>query len=127
MTETTTSIAPEPTLIDQSALDSIRALQQPGAPDLLTRIITTYIDSADSIVAAMRESLATGDLELLSRSAHTLKSSSASLGAMRVSRLCTTLEANTRRGNLDGAEKLVESITREHERSAAALREEQAA
>ena len=75
MSHTTTPIAPESTLIDQSALDSIRALQQPGAPDLLARIIKAYVDSADSLVAAMRESLASGDLEVLTRSAHTLKSS----------------------------------------------------
>jgi HPt (histidine-containing phosphotransfer) domain-containing protein len=110
----------------QSALDNIRALQQPGQPDLLTKIIDTYLDTARDLVDALCRSLCDGDIEVLGRSAHTLKSSAASLGAMRVSDLCRQLEDDVRAGHLDSAARLIADIQREHESSSAALRRERA-
>lgn len=122
-----TTITGAPAL-DPAALDNIRALQQPGQPDLLTRIIDTYLDSASDLIEALRRSFRERDAEILGRSAHTLKSSAASLGAMRVSSLCSELETEVRDGRLEGLSGLIEDICREHELSCAALqRERQAA
>jgi len=127
MTSFDTTVSGQHTELDQGALDSIRALQQAGQPDLLTRIIDTYLDSAADLIEALRTSSGEGDVEVLGRSAHTLKSSAASLGAMRVSALCSKLEADVRAGQLDDAGDLILEICREHEVSCVALKREREA
>ena len=51
-----------------------------------------------------------GDLAALVRPAHSLKSSSASIGAMSLAERCRTLEADARAGRVDDVAGAVESI-----------------
>ena len=53
-----------------------------------------------------------------------LKSSSANVGAMALSRQCAELELAGRSGNLDAARELHPKLAAEHERVQAALNEE---
>jgi HPt (histidine-containing phosphotransfer) domain-containing protein len=61
-------------------------------PAFLAELIDTYLADAPSLLAAMRHALATGDTTALYRAAHTLKSSSAALGAESLASLCRRLE-----------------------------------
>ena len=116
--------APADGRIDKTPLDNIRALQQPGQPDLLTRIIDSYLEHAVELIEAMRRSLESGDLEVLGRSAHTLKSSAANLGAMQLSSLCRQLASDVAKRRLEDADRLVSEIALENEASAVELRQE---
>ena len=82
--------------IDVRALDNIRKLQQPGAPDLLERIVALYLHDVPKLVHSMREAIAAGDGIALQRAAHTLKSSSATLGAFHLAKLCNEMEVQAR-------------------------------
>lgn len=113
-------------MLDQTALDNIRSLQRPGQPDLLTRIIDTYSRNAESLVNGLHRALQDGDLELVRRNAHTLKSASANLGAKDLSELCRQLEESARSGDMDQGLELFEHLHDEHERSLAALADERA-
>jgi HPt (histidine-containing phosphotransfer) domain-containing protein len=74
-------------------------------------------------IAAARASLASGDRADLRAVAHTLKSSSAQLGALRLARLCEAGEQITRGGRLAGVADVVVAGRAELERVSAWLAE----
>ena len=97
--------------LDETVLDSLRALD--GGPDLLVRIVETYLSSSDGLARALREAMEKGQPNGVAKAAHTLKSSSAQVGAHRVAALARELEGRGRAGSLDGVAELAESLTRE--------------
>ena len=70
---------------------------------------------------ALNASLAAGDVAGLVRPAHTLKSASASLGALGLAELCRQLELAAKAGSLEGAAESIEGIAAELERVVTAL------
>lgn len=64
-------------------------------PEFLRELVETYLDDASAQIASIRAGLAEGDVERVNRAAHTLKSSSASVGAMNLAEMCRALEALT--------------------------------
>lgn len=62
-------------------------------PTLLGRLITTYIGYAPKAVVQLQEALDTKSHAALKATAHSLKSSSANVGAAQLSGLCRDLEA----------------------------------
>jgi CheY-like chemotaxis protein len=107
--------------IDVKALHNIRKLQQPGAPDLLERIVALYLDDVPKLVQSMREAIAAGDGIVLQRAAHTLKSSSATLGALQLAKLCNEMEVRARDEHLVDAGQWISRIECEYARVCASL------
>jgi two-component system sensor histidine kinase/response regulator len=64
-------------------------------PEFLREIVETYLEDAPAQLAAIREGLAGGDAQRAHRGAHTLKSNSASVGAMGLAALCQEMEMFT--------------------------------
>ncbi len=64
-------------------------------------IVRTFIDEASARVKRLDRAAALHDLELVSREAHTLKSSAAALGAVSMEASCEQLEDSCRNGDLD--------------------------
>lgn len=91
--------------------------------EFLAELIDTYVADAPAQVASLRAALEAGDVEALVRPAHTLKSSSASLGALGLAEQCRQLEHAARDGSLGGAADAVEAIAAEVDRVATALEE----
>jgi HPt (histidine-containing phosphotransfer) domain-containing protein len=87
------------TVIDTNVLEDIRDLMEDDFPDLVRRFLK---DSAD-LLAQLDQDIARGDAESVHRAAHTLKSSSAALGALALSDRARHLEAIGRSGVLAGA------------------------
>lgn len=71
-----------------------------GDPEFLADLVDTYLQDGAAQVDALQGAAAVGDVEGLVRPAHTLKSSSASVGAMPLAELCRTLEADARAGSV---------------------------
>jgi len=86
--------------IDQSALDVIRALQRPGAADLLGRVIGVFVGQTPEAVEKICKACATGDLETVRASAHAVKSSAAYLGAAQFSSRMAKIESAAAEDNL---------------------------
>ena len=88
----------EGAVLHPEALAKMRKL---GGEVLVRRLVGLYLELAPQRVAAGREALATGDHETAERSFHSLRSSSANVGASEVSRLAGLLEDSVRRGEED--------------------------
>jgi len=90
------SAAPQPDAqsasLDPAALQALRALQKPGRPNILNRVIDLYCQDGPRLLAAMRAAVEAGDMEALRHAAHTLKSSSGNVGAAGLAASCRTIE-----------------------------------
>jgi len=102
--------------IDHSALDTVRALQRPGSPDLLGRIIGVFVDQTPSGVEAIIEACESGDLDIVRTSAHAIKSSAAYVGAAQFSTRMANIETAAREQRLADCQQLVAGLT-EHSQS----------
>ena len=84
--------------LDQRALDQIRALERPGAPSMLGKVIEVYLTTTPRLLTAMRTGMEERDSEAVRQAAHSLKSASANLGATELAELCRILEGQARAG-----------------------------
>ena len=97
--------------IDESALDAIRSLQRPGKPDILARIVGMYMEKSPELISAIREGVAANDCDKVKMAAHTLKSSSAYVGASAMAEVCSRVETKAANDQLAEAAEDIESIS----------------
>ena len=71
--------------------------------EFVDELIDTYLEDAAAQIAAMTAAAAANDAAAMERPAHTLKSSSANVGAIALSEACRTLEADGRAGSVPDA------------------------
>jgi len=107
--------------VDLSVLVTLLRSLGERAPMAEGRLIDTYLRELPKLVNQLREALVSGDRETLHRAAHTLKSSSANMGALRLSRLCTELEDHSREEIPGDADASISRIATERDGVAAAL------
>ncbi len=81
------------TLIDCTVLDEIMSLKKNGGKDLLDKIITLYMQNSPLRITALREAIARGDAKDMKLQAHTMKTASATVGAMSLSALFAGMES----------------------------------
>ena len=86
-----TSVEPSDA-VDMEVLMSLQDAQMEGEPDLVVELIDLYLEDASAKLAAMREAIARTDEASLRRAAHSLRGSSANLGARRMAAICGELE-----------------------------------
>lgn len=98
--------------IDQRMLDQLLELIG-GDKSTLHELITVFIDEGDEIVAAMKESLADEDLEVLRRGAHSMKSSAQDFGATALSEMNASLESQCKNNWPENAAAKVEDISKQ--------------
>lgn len=108
------SPGPEPVSLDRCALDAIRGLQNEATPDLLARVVRIYLQSAPSLIERLRTGLAARDTEAVRFAAHSLKSTSANLGAAALADMCKQLELAARTGAFAEGLPDAEAIDREY-------------
>jgi signal transduction histidine kinase/CheY-like chemotaxis protein len=108
-------------VLDPAPLEAIRAIERSGRAGMLRKVISLYLETSPTRLRELREALAQGDGDALRRAAHSLKSSSANLGATQLADLSRELEGLARSGSLVGAEPLLEQAEQEYLRVAIAL------
>ncbi|TXH64827.1 MAG: sensor histidine kinase [Lysobacteraceae bacterium] len=106
-----------PTL-DQSVLDELRGML--GRE--VDRLIEVFLDDSPRLIAALESAALGPDLEMLRNAAHTLKSSSANLGAMALSNAAKRVELGARAKSLERPAVAVALIANEFARARQALR-----
>ncbi|MFK8021590.1 MAG: response regulator [Pseudomonadales bacterium] len=118
-----TDVIEQPQL-DQAALESIRALQGKGTSNIVHRLIDVYLRTSPEIVGVIATSIENGDAAGIELNAHSLKSSSARLGATRLSELCQKLEDLGRSEDISNCDEVFIAISEEFPLACSALREE---
>ncbi len=95
--------------LDPEAIRRLRELDPSGGNKLLERVVAAFSGSLDRLLPDLERARSTTppDFTVIRHVSHTLKSSSASLGAMALSARCADIEVMARDGVADGmAEQL---------------------
>ncbi len=96
------------------ALDMAAALDRLGGDrDLYYELVGVFKGEFPNVEAAMRRAIVDRDAGALERGAHTLRGSSANLGAVRVSDAAMELEKLARSGKLEGSEEQFKVLQKE--------------
>ena len=75
-------------------------LKEWGGAKLLTQMIRLFLENAPNRMEQVRKGLAEGNVREAERGVHSLKSSAANVGALRVSRLAALMEDHAARADL---------------------------
>lgn len=113
--------APPATVLDAKALASLKQLDPTGANRLMPRVLTTYRSSLARLLSQMAHARQQSDTAALRLVTHTLKSSSASVGALALSALCGDAEKAIREGRLDELPSMLDHLAAEAARVDAAV------
>jgi TMAO reductase system sensor TorS len=100
-------------IIDLEAIACLRQIRTPGKPDLLIRSITIFLESSPERLENLRRALGESDHETIWQTAHTLKTSSAILGARQLSAMFREMEQAGRKQDLETSRRLGEKIAAE--------------
>ncbi len=102
------------TPIDAGMLEKARSWAEELGEDFLLELIDIYKQDTPQRLASLRHALAQGDVEALRREAHTLKSSSAQLGATAMSDMAKEMEALARAGSVEGMAERIARLADEY-------------
>ena len=108
-------------VLDAAALARLAELDPQGSAGLVQRVLSTYANALERSrqeLLLLRQPL---QHEPLRHLAHTLKSSSASVGALALSALCAQVEHNVRSQPAGDIGKLLDAMQAEMQRVAAAV------
>lgn len=100
-------------MLDRTVLASLRELQDPGDPDIVAEVGGLFIKHSPEKVNAIMQSVEKEDAKGLQLAAHSLKSSSAYIGAMHLSALAKEMEMMGRSNSLAGAKELAQKLKQE--------------
>src|SRR5262249_8334720 len=98
--------------IDRAVIEGLMATM--GSP-FIAELIDTFREDARELVATLRRPLASADLGGFRRAAHSLKSTSETLGATRLAAMAKELETLARAGTIDGTGERIERLGAEYE------------
>jgi HPt (histidine-containing phosphotransfer) domain-containing protein len=98
-------------VLDPVALARLRELDPKGENQLVERVLKAFQTSAARLLPQLQAARQTNDRTTVRLVAHTLKSSSASIGAMALSQLCGELETMIRNETGDDIEPSVAAMT----------------
>lgn len=96
--------------LDVTCLEELAAFQVEGQPDMVSEIAQMFITESVRRIDEAARGLATGDAQLLKRSAHSLRGGSGTVGALRMSALSLALESAV---DTDEAPALITAIAEE--------------
>jgi CheY-like chemotaxis protein len=106
-------------VLDEKVLHELREIMD----DDYLALLQTYLRNAPQLVAQVREAITRSDVEAMVLPVHSLKSSSANVGALQLSELARDAERLARGGNLAEAEAAFRAVDAAFGAAEAALRE----
>jgi HPt (histidine-containing phosphotransfer) domain-containing protein len=93
--------------------EALTRLERFGGAKLLHEMIALFLENAPGRLSIAERGLERGDAPSIEDALHSLKSSSAQLGAPRLSRLCEQGESIAHRGRLEGIDALLQECRAE--------------
>ncbi len=110
--------------IDNNVLNSLKTIRQQSGSDVLNNVLETYFANADELLATLHETVSNCDAPAVRKAAHRLRSSSSSLGALRLAAYSKELESMARSGTLAQAADVLTQMVTEYETVQVALNTE---
>lgn len=108
-------------ILDMAVIDSLKELGGEDDPGLLNELIDLFLADAPTYMGMLQEALQCGDPAAMERAAHTLKSSSANIGAFQLSELCRELEAAGKQGCISGSTAIYQRTEQHYREVCSAL------
>jgi HPt (histidine-containing phosphotransfer) domain-containing protein len=121
-TEPTAPAAAAPVQLDEQALARLRELDPEGRHGVVQRVLNAFETSLLRLMAQLVAARERTDPAAVGMVAHTLKSSSASIGALSLSARCAEIERAVRAGETADLPSQVENLLSEGERALVAVR-----
>lgn len=103
--------------IDESVLHDISAMSGEQSQSLIANIVELYLQRSPSLIEEIQQSLHGDDAEQLFKAAHALKSSSANIGAVRVSEVAREIEKLGRDNQMEHVPLYIESLIESYEQA----------
>ncbi|CAN1211993.1 hypothetical protein TUMEXPCC7403_17435 [Tumidithrix helvetica PCC 7403] len=118
-TSTSTISSTEPVL-DPKAIQTLLN-QFKDEPSFLAHMLDVFLTDCERMTSAIQAAIATQDTAVLKDNAHSLKSTSATLGAIALSSLCKEFELMARYGKIDVSPEKLQAFISESDRVKTAL------
>ena len=112
---------PDSTVIDPQTVENLRSLNPGDNDEFLREIVGIFFEYTPQRIAELEQSLRAGDVPKFTRAAHSIKGSSANLGATGLRVAAEKLEHQSRTSGLGGVEELVAQVKAEFSRAQTAL------
>ncbi len=87
-------------VLDNNAYEILRSMLGAGADFLIDDLLVTYLEETPKLIHDLHHGQQTGNAAAVRMAAHSIKSSSANLGATAFSHLCDQIEEQAREGEL---------------------------
>jgi CheY-like chemotaxis protein len=111
-------------ILERALLEQIRELQMDDEPDLVSEVISTYLQDTEQIMENLLTADFTAANNVVKSSAHTLKSSSANVGAMRLSGMAKRLEEQCEGNSAEENKVLIQNLQVYYARTKTELQKE---
>jgi HPt (histidine-containing phosphotransfer) domain-containing protein len=108
-------------VLDEAALQRLHELDPEGTNQVVARVLRAFEASLQRLLPQSMQALAQGDHESVRHVVHTLKSSSASVGALELSRRCGEIENRLRALQSHDLDLLMDGLNTEGRRVLAAV------
>ncbi len=112
---------PDSSVIDPQAIENLRALNPGDNDEFLREIAGIFLEDTPLRIADLDQSAQAADVAKFTRAAHSIKGSSANLGAIALRALAEKLETQVRAEGLANVAGLVVQIKAEFDRTRSAL------
>lgn len=109
----------ESSAVDLSVFQQLKA--SAGA-EFIVELIDTFLEDSPRLIDQMRGALTSGNADTFRRAAHSLKSNSATFGAMHLSELAKELEMLGKEAKLQNAGDRLQAVDTAYSEAAGALR-----
>lgn len=108
-------------VLDEASLQRLHELDPEGTNQVVERVLRAYEGSLQRLLPQAAQAMREGDHDGVRHVVHTLKSSSASVGALELSRRCGELENRLRAQQFDDFAALMGGLDAEGRRVLAAV------
>lgn len=100
--------------INQEALTELRELDEDGSDSTLKELVQSYFENMPQRFQKLEAAITASDFVLARKEAHSIRSSSLSLGAEKLSQLAYTLEYETADATPETFKKLTSELVQEY-------------
>jgi histidine phosphotransfer protein HptB len=97
-------------IVDSEAINNLRSLGDEGDDTFLREILGIYLEDTPLRIADLKRAYHSGENSLFTRSAHTIKGSSANVGASRVRSIAEQIEHRSKTEPISGLAPLIDEL-----------------